>query len=239
MRVPLFYCAELSLQKTELVLPHSLYRHAIQVLKMKQGQVMRLFDGKGMVREATLITIQKRQASVSLSAAQDYSIEERLEIVLLQGISKGDRMDFAIQKAVELGVTRIVPIVTARCNVALPANRREKRWQHWQQILIHACEQSGQYFLPILEEVMPFEQAIAQYAAGIILSPTATTAFSQLERPEKMAIAIGPEGGFTNEEVTFSQQHHYQLAHLGARILRTETAAIASLAVIQTRWGDS
>ena len=146
MRVSRFYCASLVPANSPMQLPDEVFRHAVQVLRMKPGALLNLFDGQGLEYQAQLEQVDKRQATVSLKQQIHTDNESPLDILLMQGISRGERMDYAIQKAVELGVKRIMPVVTERCNVQLSGDRAEKRINHWQGVIISACEQSGRSY---------------------------------------------------------------------------------------------
>jgi 16S rRNA (uracil1498-N3)-methyltransferase len=149
-------------------------------------------------------------------------------------------MDFAIQKAVELGVSTIVPVVTERCNVQLKQDRAQKRLDHWQGVLISACEQSGRAVLPELAAVTTLEEALegSTDELKLVLDPRATQSFNDLPQPQTLSLLIGPEGGLSEAELDLAAQHSFTALQFGPRILRTETAAVAALAVVQTLWGD-
>jgi 16S rRNA (uracil1498-N3)-methyltransferase len=240
MRIPRFYCPQLQQDETVLDLPESVHRHAVQVLRLKPGAVIRLFDGKGLEVEAELTQVEKRQSQVQLLGQLKNQSESPLKITLLQGISRGERMDFAIQKAVELGVSTIVPVVTERCNVQLKQDRAQKRLDHWQGVLISACEQSGRAFLPELAAVTTLEQALLENEdeLKLVLDPRASQSFTDIQQPQTLSLLIGPEGGLSEAEVDQAAQNGYTAVQFGPRILRTETAAVAALAVVQTLWGD-
>lgn len=159
MRVSRFYCASLVPANTPMQLPDEVFRHAVQVLRMKPGALLNLFDGQGLEYQAQLEQVDKRQATVSLKQQIHTDNESPLDILLMQGISRGERMDYAIQKAVELGVKRIMPVVTERCNVQLSGDRAEKRINHWQGVIISACEQSGRSYLPELLPITSIDAA--------------------------------------------------------------------------------
>lgn len=207
---------------------------------MKPGGVIRLFDGAGREFEASLTEVEKRRSRVSLGEACHQISESPLQITLLQGISRGERMDFAIQKAVELGVRTIVPVITERCNVQLSRERAQKRIAHWQGVLVSACEQSGRSYLPELSEVTSLEQAMSSVndELRLVLDPEATTGFHDLIKPSALTLLIGPEGGLSDTEIQQAQTYGFTALQFGPRILRTETAATAALAVVQTLWGD-
>ena len=167
-------------------------------------------------------------------------IESPLSLTLIQGVSRGDRMDYTLQKAVELGVNKIVPVTTERCNVQLSGQRAQKKMDHWQGVIISASEQSGRCKLPILCPIMLFDEMVAKFNIGsrLILEPTAALGFKSLPVQMETSLLIGPEGGFSDEEVHTAVKQGFQAIKFGPRILRTETAAVSALAVLQAMWGD-
>jgi len=207
---------------------------------MKPGGILTLFDGQGLEFQAQLEQVDKRRATVSLQQQIVTDNESPLDILLMQGISRGERMDYAIQKAVELGVKRIMPVVTERCNVQLSGERAEKRLNHWQGVVISACEQSGRSFLPELLPVTPLNAALenADQACKLVLAPEASQGFSSLSKASQIALLIGPEGGLSDEEILQANETGFTGICLGPRILRTETASAAALAMVQAGWGD-
>ena len=241
MPIPRFYCPELNVSSSNLLqLPAAAHRHAVQVLRLKEGSPLRLFDGQGLEYEAVLDNITKRNSSVRLGEKWLSNNESPLEITLLQGVSRGERMDYALQKAVELGVSRIIPIMTERCNVQLSKGRADKRMVHWRGVMISACEQSGRNILPELCNVMQLEEALTHNNVGscLVLDPLAETGFTTLERPDNIVLLIGPEGGLSEQEIQQAITVGFKSVKFGPRILRTETATVAAIAVIQTMWGD-
>jgi 16S rRNA (uracil1498-N3)-methyltransferase len=240
MRIPRFFCSTLTASQKQILLPDTVHRHAVQVLRLKPGAVIRLFDGKGIEFEATLTRVERKRSEAELTQQIVIPTESQLQITLLQGISRGERMDFAIQKAVELGVNRIVPIVTERCNVQLGQDRKEKRQLHWQGVMTSACEQSGRAFLPELAEIKDLNTALqdADDALKLVLDPQANSGFRDLAQPEQLTLLIGPEGGLTDDEINTAKLMGFTAVKFGPRILRTETASTAALAVVQTLWGD-
>ncbi|RKZ85580.1 MAG: 16S rRNA (uracil(1498)-N(3))-methyltransferase [Gammaproteobacteria bacterium] len=241
MAIQRFYCPELNASSSNLFeLPAAAHRHAVQVLRLKEGSLLRLFNGQGLEYEAVMDRITKRNSSVLLGEKWLTNNESPLEITLLQGISRGERMDYALQKAVELGVSRIIPIITERCNVKLSKGRADKRMVHWQGVMISACEQSGRNMLPELCNVMQLEEALADNNVGscLVLDPLAETGFTTLEQQYNIVLLIGPEGGLSEQEIQQATTSGFKAVKFGPRILRTETATVAALAVIQTMWGD-
>jgi 16S rRNA (uracil1498-N3)-methyltransferase len=240
MRVSRFYCASLVPANTPMQLPDEVFRHAVQVLRMKPGALLNLFDGQGLEYQAQLEQVDKRQATVSLKQQIDTDNESPLDILLMQGISRGERMDYAIQKAVELGVKRIMPVVTERCNVQLSGDRAEKRINHWQGVIISACEQSGRSYLPELLPITSIDAALENVndACKLVLDPEAIKSFSSVKKAQQIALLIGPEGGLSETEVQRANDVGFTGITLGPRILRTETASAAALAMVQAGWGD-
>jgi 16S rRNA (uracil1498-N3)-methyltransferase len=240
MRMTRFYCPRLSEAQQIFTLPDAVHRHAVQVLRLKKGGGLRLFDGQGLEFDTILETVTKRESSVRLLSKVSVKIESPLNITLLQGISRGERMDFALQKAVELGVTRIIPIATERCNVQLSAGRDQKRMAHWHGVMVSACEQSGRSLLPVLSTVMQLGESLIENKLGcrLVLDPSAKTGFMTLEQRQNITLLIGPEGGLSEQEIQQAQTAGFQPVSFGPRILRTETATVAALAVVQTLWGD-
>jgi 16S rRNA (uracil1498-N3)-methyltransferase len=240
MRVSRFYCPELIAEQTLIDLPEEVHRHAVQVLRLKKGDLLRMFDGKGLEVEARLIDIQKRQSQAEIQSVLEPVAESPLETVLLQGISRGERMDYAIQKAVELGVTTIIPVQTEYCNVQLNGQRADKKVKHWHGVMISACEQSGRSTLPTLQDVVSLDEVITQTEteAKLILDPLAQQSIADVTRSSSVALCIGPEGGFSQNEIDRMNNAGFMGVKFGPRILRTETASVAGLAVLQSLWGD-
>lgn len=240
MRITRFYCPELSIENEIFTLPDTAHRHAVQVLRLKQGDPLQLFDGTGLEIDAELEHVSKRESSVRLRERITVDNESPLKITLLQGISRGERMDYALQKAVELGVNRIIPVVTERCNVQLSGGRSDKRLAHWRGVMVSACEQSGRSLLPDLLPIMSLDDALLEnkVICQLVLDPLAEQGFSTIEKKDDIALLIGPEGGLSEQEIEQANSADFQSVRFGPRILRTETATVAALAVIQTMWGD-
>ncbi|MCX4190738.1 16S rRNA (uracil(1498)-N(3))-methyltransferase [Methylophaga sp. OBS3] len=221
-------------------LPDTIFRHAIQVLRLKAGAEIQLFDGEGAEYLAEITDVAKREAKARLTSEVENNSESPLPVFLLQGISRGERMDYAIQKAVELGVQHIVPVITERCNVQLQGERADKRWAHWHGVMVSACEQSGRAVLPTLAPVVDLSDALAnsQTDCKLVLDPTADQGFSGLAKQKAVTLLIGPEGGLSDSEILDAKQSGYTALRFGPRILRTETASAAALAIVQASWGD-
>jgi 16S rRNA (uracil1498-N3)-methyltransferase len=239
MRIPRFYWPNLNTDSALQPLPEAVHRHAVQVLRLKTGDLLHVFDGQGHEFVAMLEEVEKRRSSARITGSLVPQAPPTLPVTLLQGISKGDRMDFAIQKAVELGVSAIVPVITERCNVQLRDQRAEMKHQHWQGIIISACEQSGRAEIPTLHQPTVFEEALLMTTGlKLVLDPTSDATLTSQVQPEAVSLLIGPEGGLSDDEVAQAKQAGFNTVQFGPRILRTETAALAALAVVQAQWGD-
>jgi len=254
MKIPRFYAPiELSVGET-MVLPDSVYRHAIQVLRLKIDEVLILFNGQGGEYLARLTTIEKRRAQVSIEQFDPIERESPLRLTLVQSLIKPDKMDWCIQKSVELGVQAIRPIITARSVVKLKGDKLEKKYQHWQGVMIAACEQSGRTRLPLLLPILSLEDWLLNEQSPhdasqqtitplrLMMLPRMKTTLrdlsAQQQNPEMIELLVGAEGGFTDEEVALCLQHKVQAITFGRRILRAETAALAGLSLVQYHWGD-
>ena len=225
-----------------LQLENKTSHHLIKVLRAKIGSQLTLFNGDGFDYSATLNDIKSKNIAI-LSIANKKAIdnESPLNITLLQGISRGDRMETTIQKSVELGINQIIPITCTRSNYTIKTERAHKKIEHWKQVIISACEQSGRSKIPQLKDIMTFSDAIKLYDDNLklILSTDATQSLKSLTSTNKnICVCIGPEGGLTQEEVTQSINNSYQDIKFGPRILRTETAGPAVLSALQALRGD-
>jgi len=223
-----------------LQLDESASRHLLRVLRLKAGDHLTLFDGQGREHQAILLAGSGRCAEVEIGALLERDAESPLDITLAQGISRGERMDYTLQKAVELGVKRITPLFTTRCNVKLAGERLEKRLAHWRGVIVHACEQCGRNHLPALNPPQTLDRwQPPQAALKLVLDAAASSGPGSLPTPTgAVVLAIGPEGGLTAEELRRLHAQGFQALRLGPRILRTETAGLAALAALQTLWGD-
>lgn len=217
--------------------------HATRVMRLNVGDTLVLFNGDGFDYTCELVSIKKNAVLASVQSSKKITIESPLSITLLQGISSGDRMDFTIQKAVELGVTAIQPINTERSLVKLSAERAEKRVEHWQGVVHAACEQSGRAVVPKIGLPMPLSAWLAKYpqnnACRILLNPIGAKRLAELTKPAgEIQLLIGAEGGLSPQEIETAIAHGFQSTVLGPRILRTETAALTAIASMQSLWGD-
>ena len=224
-------------------LSESAAAHATRALRLNVGDSAIIFNGDGFDYECTLTSIKKNSVIATITHATKINIESPLQITLLQGISSGDRMDFTIQKAVELGVNRIQPINSQRSVVKLSAERAQKRTEHWQNVAISACEQSGRAFVPNVLPPLSLENWLSQNphseSTRILLNPVGAKRLVEMQKPAShIELLIGAEGGLSNSEIDLAISQYFQSIVLGPRILRTETAALTAISVMQSLWGD-
>jgi len=226
---------------TTIELDDNAFNHAIRVLRLKQGYQVILFNGEGGEFEAELVDVQRRSANARIGNFIDHDAESPLDITLAQCISRGEKMDYTIQKAVELGVKTIQPLTSERCGVKLDDERMAKKTAHWQSVVISACEQSGRSRIPEVLPTLSLDHWLQNCTAPckLTLAPTSETSLKQLDPPTaEIALLIGPEGGLSDDEIRFSEQQGFVGIRLGPRILRTETAGLTVLSAIQHQWGD-
>ncbi|MGD8934986.1 MAG: 16S rRNA (uracil(1498)-N(3))-methyltransferase [Thiogranum sp.] len=241
MRMPRLYTRQPLAVGESVVLEQAPSHHLLRVLRLQAGDRVLVFNGEGKEYRGTLAGADGKLARLRLDDGNEPQRESNLHISLGQGVSRGERMDLVVQKAVELGVQAITPLWTRRSQVQLSGQRLDKRLSHWRGIVQAACEQSGRVHLPTLNSaarLADWLQAPLDTAAGIVLDPEADLTLHQLGRRDRVRVLIGPEGGFDNEEVECAVMAGYQRVRLGPRILRTETAALATLSALQTLWGD-
>lgn len=207
---------------------------------MREQAPLVIFNGEGGEYTAHIVQIEKRRVVVSLGEFLPTDVESPLRITLAQGISRGERMDYTLQKAVELGITTIVPLVTEHCVVELKGERQEKRLEHWRGIITGACEQCGRNKLPELLPVMTLAAWLARPGEGarLLLDHRAAGGINSLAAASSFTLLVGPEGGLSPHEQQQALLSGYQGVRLGPRVLRTETAALVALAALQTRFGD-
>jgi 16S rRNA (uracil1498-N3)-methyltransferase len=242
MPIPRFFCAMPLPIGRQVALPDAVARHAVGVLRLRDGDDVILFNGDGSECVGQLFRTGKG-AEVLLKAACAPGRESPFAITLIQGVSSGERMDYTLQKAVELGVARIQPVMMKRTIVRLDDDKRVKRRQHWQGVVISACEQCGRNHLPEVEPILDFPDWLAGASARegrrLLLDPEASLRLRELPAPDgAVTLLAGPEGGFDANERELLRRAGFQPLSLGPRILRTETAAITAIAAMQALWGD-
>ncbi|MGI5309521.1 16S rRNA (uracil(1498)-N(3))-methyltransferase [Rheinheimera sp. WS51] len=240
MRIPRIYHSSSIPLNQSFNLDDEAANHVGRVLRMPIDSELILFNGDGFNYPATITAADKKRVNVIAQKQLENPVESSLNIHLGQAISRGDRMDFAIQKAVELGVAEITPLFTERCGVKLEGERLLKRTQQWQKIVISACEQSGRSIVPIVHPAVSLTSWLAQdtQELKLTLHPRAKDTIKTLAAVKDIRLVIGPEGGFTDEEIALTTQADFKSILLGPRILRTETAALVTISALQLQFGD-
>lgn len=237
---PRIYLPQASTTGTRLPLDDNNATHLLRVLRLAEQDEVRVFNGCGSEFSARLCEVQKKSAMVELQECLRQEPLPTLSLQLGQVVSKGDRMDFTIQKATELGITAITPLWSERCDVRLKGERLEKKMEHWRNVAVAACEQSGRTWVPTIHEPVYFLEwaAARQDDIRLLLHPHQQKPLRDYPQPASIALLVGPEGGFSDAEVAQALQAGFAGLTLGPRILRTETAALAGLSVLQFQWGD-
>lgn len=241
--MPRFYCPPPLPQDGTFDLPPDAAHHASRVLRLREGTPVQIFDGIGNERHGVIAETGGKRVTVTGITAVEADRESPLKTLLAQALSSSEKMDWVVQKATELGVTEIQPLDTERSVARLSAERAAKRLEHWQQVAISACEQCGRNTLPLIHpplDIMAWLQQIRP-ASGtkLILLPQGATSLHAQTKPQgSVTLLIGAEGGFTQAESDSALLCGFTPIRLGARVLRTETAAVAGLAALQTLWGD-
>ena len=239
--MPRFY-VDFALSPDSVVeLPDNVVRH-LNVLRVKNTEEIVLFNGNGKAYPALPEVLEKRRASVRILREEATDNESPLNITLVQAVSAAERMDFTLQKSVELGVAEIRPVISERCVVRLNGERAEKRVARWQEIVVSACEQSGRNIVPKVLPLTTYAQALQQLpqeTTKLLMSLNRAQKLSDV-RPQsgKVVFMVGPEGGWTEKEEQQAFDAGFQSVTLGKRVLRTETASLAAIAAMQTLWGD-
>ncbi len=243
MRIPRIYTHQHLDTEITVILEAKSHLHLKNVLRMSTGDRVILFNGDGMDYPAIIQTITKKLTTVKIQKALALKNESHLDIHLLQPVCSADKMDLCIQKATELGVQTITPFFSTRVNISLTRHHIQKKITHWRSIMQSACEQSGRARLPELNAPVSFTDAIDNAPAAdikCIASPGADTqpAISEQYSASRCICAIGPEGGFTDEEVDYAEHSGFNSIKFGPRVLRLETAVISTITYCQLRWGD-
>jgi 16S rRNA (uracil1498-N3)-methyltransferase len=254
MRVTRVYVDTQLTPGTRITLEGSAASHITRVLRLRVGEALALFNGRGGESAAVIDHARGGAVTVSVGEARAIERESRLELTLGQGLSRGERMDLVVQKATELGASALVPVLTERSVVRLDAHQADRKWNHWRAIVIGACEQSGRNRLPELSRPVPLAEFLrsasrspvgdqrgdaASARARLLLSPSATARLDDIPRPlASVTVLIGPEGGLSEAEEEAARTAGFTSVRLGPRVLRTETAAIAALTLLQREFGD-
>lgn len=241
MRVPRIYTPQTLQVGQQLALGDQAAQHLIKVLRCKPGTQLELFNGDGNAYGATLASAGKREALVQIEQMLTCTTESPLHTHLGQVISRGDRMDYAIQKATELGVTCITPLFSERCEVRLNPERQAKRIEHWRHVAISAAEQCGRVRIPEIRACQPLASWMSETREdelALVLHHRDQQHLGALPAPSKVRLLIGPEGGLNPDEITLAQAQGFLSTTFGPRVWRTETAPVAALSIVQWLWGD-
>lgn len=245
MRIPRIYQAVPLETGLTITLDAQATAHIVRVLRLKLEDQIIVFNGQGGEFEGVISQLGKREAVVRLTAFHDIEKESPLDIVLIQAVSRGERMDYTLQKAVELGIKEIHPVLTKHTAVQLNDERKKKRKQHWQGVVNSACEQCGRNTVPLVHPVNALFDCVSQLSIGsedisLVLNHRSPQSLADIknERPRQVFLLAGPEGGFAEEEVEELHRRGFISVVLGPRVLRTETAALAAISVTQSMWGD-
>lgn len=239
--MPRFYVDFALIPDSVVELPDNVVRH-LNVLRVKNTEEIVLFNGNGKAYPALPEVLEKRRASVRILREEATDNESPLNITLVQAVSAAERMDFTLQKSVELGVAEIRPVISERCVVRLSGERAEKRVARWQEIVVSACEQSGRNIVPKVLPLTTYAQALQQLPqepTKLLMSLNRAQKLSDVQpQSGKVVFMVGPEGGWTEKEEQQAFDAGFQSVTLGKRVLRTETASLAAIAAMQTLWGD-
>ena len=241
MRIPRIFTPQVLTTQSTIELDDAAANHVSRVLRMGPSRKLFLFNGKEQCHfEGEIISAQRKNVSIKVLTQIDTELESPLHIHLGQAISKGDRMDFTIQKSVELGINEITPLWTKHVDVKLNSERLEKKLNQWRQIAIAACEQSGRDKVPVIHA----PQELAAWLKGVdsqerwVLDPRGLKQDSNQTTVSSACLLIGPEGGLSEQEIKHASESGFKAKLIGPRVLRTETAALTAISLLQSQWGD-
>ncbi|WP_428242588.1 16S rRNA (uracil(1498)-N(3))-methyltransferase [Gynuella sp.] len=240
MRVPRIFTPQPLMLDSVVELETGASQHLLKVLRMKPGQELVLFNNSQNEFVAVLETSDRHSAKVRILQVEAVNRESPLHTHLGIVLSKGDRFEFALQKAVELGVTEVTPLTSERCEVRLKGERQEKKQQHWQQICVSACEQCFRHQVPEVHAITPLSAWLSARTEmlRLVLHPKAAKPIREFNRPQSVALLVGPEGGLSDHEIIEAEKADFNATLIGPRILRTETAPLVALTLLQAQWGD-
>jgi len=242
MRLSRVYCETELVAGTEVALPSSAANHVARVLRLRTGAPLIAFDGGGRDFHCEIVAVEGARVRVRVGEAAEGRRESPLAVTLVQAVSRGERMDLTLQKATELGVRTVVPVFSTRSVVRLDERQAVAKLRHWQAVVTSACEQSGRSVLPRVQGPLDLARYLAESpndGLRLVPNPGAPESLAGLaDAPERVELLIGPEGGFEDSELDAASRAGFRPVRLGPRVLRTETAGIVALAVLQARWGD-
>ncbi|MDH5323993.1 MAG: 16S rRNA (uracil(1498)-N(3))-methyltransferase [Gammaproteobacteria bacterium] len=246
MRIPRIFQEQSLAVGQSLICDAQAVQYLLRVLRLKPGDAVTVFNGDGAEYAGKISALEKREGCIQILQRHEVDLESPLRTVLVQGVSRGERMDYTIQKATELGISEIFPVTTERTGVNLQGERRERRRQHWQAIVTSACEQCGRNRVPLVHPVESLPswvdrcQTLLQNELKLVLHQNAALSLRQMPRvfAPGVVLLVGPEGGLTQSDLAAVSPLGFESVALGPRILRTETAALTALAILQSLWGD-
>jgi 16S rRNA (uracil1498-N3)-methyltransferase len=241
MRIPRIYTARELDNGLSLLLEPQSSHHLARVLRKGAGDVLVLFNGRGGEYPAEIVTVGKKHVEVRIGHHREADCESPLRIHLGIAISRGDRMDWIVQKSTELGVHSIAPLVTEHTGVVLTGSRADKKLQHWRQVAISACEQCGRNRLPAIQSPLPVAGWLASAEADkkfVLHHRAGEHSDDREDNPGSLALLVGPEGGLSEGEIASAERAGFCSLGLGPRVLRTETAPLVAITLMQARWGD-
>ena len=240
MRIPRIFTEQALVEGAAVALGEGPSRHIGKVLRMQVGRELILFNGQGGEYQAIITQASKKVIEVEIREFSIDSKQSPLNIELGIGLSKGDRFELVLQKATELGVSKIVPLLSQRSEVKLNPERLAKKLTSWRQIIVGACEQCQLNIVPTLSEPLKLEQWLSGCDSDLklVLHHRSDGTLADMPEPKSLSLLIGPEGGLTDEEIKRSQSHNFKALTLGPRVLRTETAPLAAISLAQYLWGD-
>jgi len=241
MRIPRIFSDQVLTLNAEDILDAAASHYLSTVLRMEVGRKLIIFNGQGGEYNGKIIKVSKKSTHFILNTFIPQDRQSPLTSELAICISRGERMDWVIQKATELGVSKITPLISERTEVKMSGERGQKKWHHWRQIIISACEQCQRNILPMLKPTATLSDFISreQSHLKLILHTSENTLhLDKLTSPKQVTFLVGPEGGFSDSEISSSIERDFLPWQLGPRILRTETAPITALSILQHQWGD-
>lgn len=240
MRVPRLFTPQTLSEQGVVELEEGPSHHAIKVLRMTEGRPLILFNGLGGEYSGTITAIQKKKAVIGLHQFNPENRQSPLQIHLAIGLSRGERFEQVLQKATELGVTHITPLKTERTEVKLQGERLGKKMESWHKIIVGTCEQSGRNILPTLTPLTPFQTFVSTdlNERKLVLHHRNASSLNDVPETTSVTVLIGPEGGLSDDEIVGAENKGYQALSLGPRVLRTETAPLTALSLLQFQWGD-
>jgi 16S rRNA (uracil1498-N3)-methyltransferase len=240
MRIPRIYTEQALITGELIQLEEAASHHLSKVLRMQAGRELILFNGAGGEFTAVIQEVSKKYVAVLIAEHSADNRESPLQLELAIGISRGERFEWVLQKATELGITKITPLITERTEVKTGGDRQEKMQDRWQQIIISACEQCQRNLLPELAAPVQLNDWLATVNSDFrfVLHHRDSKSLPTDQKPQSVSLLIGPEGGLSENEIAQAQAKNFNALTLGPRVLRTETAPIAAISLVQYLWGD-